>query len=141
MKTLFQTCCALAMLALAGCVTPPTQQEYEATVATIGYGAELPADWQERVKTFMEMRLKDPVSAIWKFDEKSATAWAGESDMNGVRVVAGHVVTGQVNAKNSYGGYTGFEQYQFMIRDGEVIAYQSKGIWHQVKPHFVREAR
>ena len=135
----FGLACALALL--AGCVTPPTQGEYEATVAKIGYGATLPDDWQDRVKAFMETRLKDPISAQWKFETESFTSWAGASDRGGVLVSAGHVVTALLNAKNSYGAFIGFTRYRFMVRDGKVIAYQiGAGAWEHVHPHYVRAA-
>lgn len=123
MKTRFRLLFALAVLALAGCYTPTTQAQYEAQVAQMGYGAPLPGDWQDRVKAFMEMRLKDSASAIWQFDEKTIQAWAGSSDRTGTRLAAGHVVGAMINARNSFGGYTGFESYQFIIRDGRVIAF------------------
>ncbi|MDP2226797.1 MAG: hypothetical protein Q8J78_04915 [Moraxellaceae bacterium] len=130
MKTRFRLLFALAALSLAGCYTPTTQAQYEAQVAQMGYGAALPADWQGLVKTFMQMRLKDSDSAIWQFDEKTTESWAGESDRTGTRIAAGHVVKAMINAKNSYGGYTGFEPYQFIIRDGRVIAFiDSRHVW------------
>ena len=36
-----------------------------------------------------------------------------------------------VNAKNGFGGYTGFQTYQFAWRDGKIVAHftQENGFW------------
>lgn len=118
---------SFALAVSTGCVTAPTQQQYEHKVALLGYGDELPSDWKERVQAFMTLRLKDADSAIWQFEGVPFQGWAGENDRNGTRVAAGYVVTSLVNAKNGFGGYTGFEKYQFIIRDGRVIAVSHQG--------------
>jgi hypothetical protein len=40
---------------------------------------------------------------------------------NGHQVIAGYQVTVQVNAKNSYGAYSGFSTYYFLFRDNKMI--------------------
>lgn len=59
------------------------------------------------VKAWVLQNLKDPDSA--KFD------WRGEG-WN--KTKKGWVICGRVNAKNSYGGYTGYQQFRMRVVNG-----------------------
>lgn len=34
----------------------------------------------------------------------------------------GYLLSGEINAKKSYGGYSGFKEYRFMFYDGELVS-------------------
>lgn len=114
LKQLHRIVLAMAVVAIAGCASPPTAQQ----IASADYGSPIAQDQAEaRVKEYFEGILKDPESAKYKFApvEKShivSSAWEGR------QLYAGYVMTVKVNAKNSYGGYTGNEDYVFLFHNG-----------------------
>lgn len=99
------------VLALVGCVTPPTQEE----LAAADYGL-YPHDYETIIKTYMSRVLKDPDSGRFEFLNAPKTAW---NKLDGLQY--GYAVCANINAKNSYGGYTGFQMSYFLIRNGRVI--------------------
>jgi hypothetical protein len=109
-----------ACLLLAGCSSVPVEQ-VKAEAAKIGYGTPLPPDWQDMLKTFIGGSLKDPMSAIYQFGQPVEGMIQKAPIRGGGLDAAGYLVSVLVNAKNSYGGYTGFKEYQFLIRDGRII--------------------
>lgn len=105
---------AFAVAAIAGCASGPTPEQ----IANADYGTPINQDQAEvRVKEYFDGVLKDPDSAKYKFSpiQKShivSSAWEGR------QLYAGYVMTVKVNAKNSYGGYTGNEDYVFLFHNG-----------------------
>jgi hypothetical protein len=72
---------------------------------------------------FCEILLKDPVSAQYRFSEPRKgllKPWSGGK-------FYGYLVLTAINAKNSYGGYTGFKNAMFVIRNGQVVQYSIDG--------------
>ena len=67
----------------------------------------------------MASRLKDPFSARYNFGQPqkgvSQDGWA-----RGGKKHFGWIVPVSINAKNSYGGYTGDKQYYFFLSDGQI---------------------
>lgn len=111
----------LFVLLLAACVTPPTQSEQ----ATADYGTPITqADAQAQAKQeYFDKYLKDPSSAQYQWGQVKQ-AWYGVGIMangNG-NVDYGYVLDVNVNAKNSFGGYTGFITYRFMFHSGQIIS-------------------
>jgi len=101
------------MLSLvSACALRPSQEE----IANADYGA-YPTDYAEIIRSHMARRLKDPYSARYDFLNEPLPGWQG--GLGGV--VFGYRVCVLVNAKNSYGGYTGAKLYFFMIKDGRVV--------------------
>lgn len=90
---------------LSGCVSPMTKSEVDAAVYE-----PLPQDYQEQIKEITQLRLKDPDSAKYHFFEPKKGYTAGTSHF-------GFVVPVGINAKNSYGGYTGYQMYYFVFYD------------------------
>lgn len=81
-----------------------------------------PSNYQDIVKKYFEQSLKDPESARYN-------DWIGPSkgfmrDLS--RIYYGYRVCVKVNAKNSYGGYTGRKLYYFIINN-EIIIYEEGG--------------
>ncbi|PHM46625.1 hypothetical protein [Xenorhabdus miraniensis] len=85
------------MFLVTGCVSPMTKQE----IGNAKYD-DLPANYQETLRSIIANTLKDPDSAKYKFHD-ARLAYTPAS-----RNVA-YVVPVEINAKNSYGGYTGYK--------------------------------
>ena len=84
---------------LSGCVSNPTASDLNSA----DYGPEPSKELYEgKIKNHQETNLKDPGSARYKF----AAPHKGWCKFNG-KVNYGWIVDYTVNAKNSYGGYTG----------------------------------
>lgn len=112
----------LALLAMfTGCAIVSPEQ-VQAEIAKVGYGMDPAPGWQDRIRAFMELRLKDSSSAVYKFGELEKGYLTNPPIQGGGLKAAGYVVSVQINAKNSYGGYTGFESYKFFLRDNRVIS-------------------
>ena len=111
----------LAMFA-AGCAKAPTPDE----LAKANYGS-YPGDYQEVVKRYMNAILKDPSSARYDFYKGPSRAWHRPSLLIGGdgSTKFGYAVCVGVNAKNSFGGYTGMKPHYLMVRNGSVIAHVS----------------
>jgi hypothetical protein len=79
------------------------------------------------VKAYFEEILKDPESARYKFDTPER-AYRRAGWANRGRVAwQGYVIPVNVNAKNSYGGYTGYKRYFALMRDGRLsLLYEAK---------------
>lgn len=114
LKTIHRVFIVFAVAVIAGCASGPTPEQ----IANADYGTPIDQDQAEvRVKEYFEGVLKDPDSAKYKFSpiQKShivSSAWEGR------QLYAGYVMTVKVNAKNSYGGYTGNEDYVFLFHNG-----------------------
>ena len=92
----------LMLLALTGCASGPTPQD----IAGANYGSAIEQEAAEnRVKQYFNGTLKDPYSAQFQFS----------------KVEKGYIMTVNVNAKNSYGGYTGNQGYQFLFQNGLLV--------------------
>lgn len=94
----------------SGCVDP-------AMVESADYGVEPTATQYElAIRSYMEKSLKDPESARYKFFAPSK----GWTRLHG-QTFFGWFVTAQVNAKNSFGGYTGAQTYVFFFFNGQFM--------------------
>lgn len=97
---------------LTGCTVPKQQ------AATADFGP-YPAGYQDQIQSYLDGRLKDPYSAQVEFGTPyKAGMYQGLLFGNGWDF--GYAVKADVNAKNSYGGYTGSQPYYFFIRDGQL---------------------
>ena len=111
---------------LAGCATPmPTQEQI--TAADCG---PTPASAQDAIKHWFDTALKDSDSARLRFGEPKKGV-VRDAPIEGGKLHWGWIVQVQVNAKNSYGGYTGFQDYSFFFRDGRMTGVKRPpyGIW------------
>jgi hypothetical protein len=98
---------------LAGCATPSKD-----VLSSADYGT-LPSDYKDQLKTMIDQRLKDPYSAHYEFDEPRK-GWFGSDLQTSIKTRYGWFVTVHVNARNSFGGYTGSEPYTFMFCEGKI---------------------
>lgn len=99
----------LAVLMLSGC--GPTQQE----LRNADYGRP-PSNPEEVIRSYMNTRLKDPDSAKYSIRKGPIQGWNSFGGM-----LFGYIVCADINAKNSYGGYTGWQPYYFLINNDSVI--------------------
>ena len=118
-KTL--TLAAALVSVLAGCAgTEPTSwRPSDGEIATADYGA-YPRDYESLVQSWYMRNLKDPESAqfgrITRPLKEHAIANQFKKD-----AVYGYSVCAEVNARNSYGGYTGHQTRWFLIRNGRIV--------------------
>jgi len=125
---------ALLCLTFAGCATMSPEQ-LDAEAEKIGYGAPPPKNWQEIVQGFMEFRLRDSMSAVYRFSGEPEKSWLSKAPISGGGLAtAGYVVTAMINSKNSHGGYTGFRIYKFLFRDGKITYMKSDDWWAPADP-------
>lgn len=108
----------LAAILVAGCASAPTQQQ----LANADYGAPMsPSECKERAEQVIANQLKDPSSAQFRNEAPCFTGWMSSVPILGMKVAFGYLQEGEVNGKNSFGGYVGFRPYMVLIRNGEVV--------------------
>jgi hypothetical protein len=116
----------LAMLALSSCASTAVKPE---EAAKLNYGAA-PAQPEEDAKAYFETRLKDPRSAEYRF-KKPFRGYTREIPISGGGVrTAGWVMITQVNAKNGFGGYTGWKTYRLFFKDGKLLGEFDGNDWY-----------
>ena len=110
--------CTTALL--QGCGTTPIADRRITDAADYG---TFPTNYKEIVKQYFDLFLKDPESAKYQFGPEPTKAYTRNAIIpSGAQPVDfGYVVYVIVNAKNSYGGYTGGQAYRLLIRNGRVI--------------------
>jgi uncharacterized protein YceK len=106
--------CLTVALTLGGCATTVRRPSPEAVAAATF--SPVPADIEGRIKAQYQVMLKDPYSAVYQFGAPRRAYFRGPSGM-----VYGYMVAVHVNAKNSYGGYTGGELYHWGWADGVLL--------------------
>lgn len=104
-----------SVLGMTGCVTPPTPDE----MAKIDYGS-YPSDYENIINRYLRQVLKDPDSAKVEFLNRPTAQFHKKGPLFGGGINAGYGVCAYVNAKNSYGGYTGAKLHWFLIKNGRV---------------------
>jgi hypothetical protein len=92
----------------------PSKQEK----ANADYGA-YPKNYKNIVKNYMQGVLKDPESARYKVLSSPQKFYMVAGTIE--ELVYCYTTAFSINAKNSYGGYTGEKIYFFQIRNGEII--------------------
>lgn len=105
---------------------------------TIGgiYFAQPPTkdEAQARIQLYIQENFKDPDSAVIKCGEVSEPAWI-KPFLEKRRY--GYFINCEINGKNSYGGYVGFESYLFRMNGDEFeqvdIHVDKSGLMEQAK--------
>ena len=101
---------AIAMIALTGCMTPSSEGQPERSVELIKLSSSGVSSLQNAVRDV----LKDPSSAQFgRYIAFNVTADDGTTIM---------AACGYVNAKNSYGGYTGMTPYSALGADNVFVS-------------------
>lgn len=107
---------------LAGCAAAPsssTEDEWKPDPHAGDHGP-YPDNYEEVVKTWYEANLKDPESARYVSFSRPREEHA-ITNVHQQEAVYGWSTCATVNARNSYGGYTGPKTRWFLLRDGEIV--------------------
>ncbi|MDU3157624.1 MAG: hypothetical protein E7B34_18535 [Hafnia alvei] len=111
----------LSSLLLVGCVNPMTKGEVNNAVYQ-----PLPENYQQRIKDIVLIALKDPDSAKFHFFDPKKSYSASSKHF-------AYVVPVGVNAKNSYGGYTGFQMSYYVYYEGRFKDVTDGVSWGGIK--------
>lgn len=87
------------------------------------YG-EYPTNYEQLAKNWFENEgsLRDPWSAKYRFHGNPIKAYNREAPITGGAIAKfGYLIYVDVNAKNGFGGYTGWEEYRLFVRNGEIL--------------------
>ena len=118
MKKILITAIFLGVFALTGCATQKQETYYTLTQEEIdnSHPEKLPNNYKSLIHNFFTTALKDPDSAKYIF-YKPVRAYTASTK------VVFWMVRVDVNAKNSYGGYTGYKPFIFATRkkDGGIM--------------------
>lgn len=106
---------AIAAIVISCATNPPITPE---EIATADFG-QLPENYQQDIANLMSRTLKDPASALYRF-ETPRRGFAQEGAPAGGKRVFGYIVPTWINAKNSFGGYVGEKRYFFLFVRGSV---------------------
>ena len=77
-------------------------------------------DVERSAKSWIEAVLKDPMSAQYKWSDVQK-GWTRDAPIEGGDLHFGYKLVVDVNAKNEYGGYTGFKPYTFLFKNGFML--------------------
>lgn len=112
---------------ISGCYTTvPYSQVQEADCGPI------PTDGREQINTWLAVNLKD-------YDSAKVVLSDPRKDYSNVAhgrniISYGWTIDAEINAKNSFGGYTGFQKYQFFFYNANLIIIRK---WDQSLGRFV----
>lgn len=106
-------------LTFALCVAACVGQPNRTSLSNADYGIYMSQEECKRIAeaAILEL-LKDPQSA--RFSEGICLLGYSRSP-SGNSLVFGYLQEGQVNAKNSFGGYAGKTKYQVFMRNGGIL--------------------
>lgn len=113
----------LTMLVLSGCASQGPMRADGAPVSAMDAGPA-PKDPAAAIQPFLHGFLKDPYSAQIKI-VSGPSFFTQKSGLLG-SAVYGWGICFDVNAKNSYGGYTGYKRMAVVWRDGVVLRHYEK---------------
>lgn len=102
----------------------------ELDLAKADYGSK-PTNYKKVIKEHIADNLIDPESARFTKFSKPQKSWMSEFQGFKNFKYYGWLVCVDVNAKNSFGGYTGKKTYVALLRGDKVVYYQ-QGIQRQI---------
>lgn len=106
-----------AFAGLSGCASAPTAQQIQAA----DYGLPIAQSEAQKIATeWFNNRLKDPMSAVYEWGVVTQ-GHSNKVPLLGLDAVFGYQLLVSVNAKNSYGGYTGKQRYMLLLKNGAVV--------------------
>lgn len=114
-------CCQLGLvILLAGCMAKgPTALQ----LSSADYGSHISPDKCVKIaEAQLRSVLKDPFTAHFTH-QPCYRGWRSSAPILGFDVEFGYVQNGTVNAKNSYGCYTGASNYNVLIKNGRVLRF------------------
>ena len=128
--SLFTACASTAPE--ASLPTPPTKEE----ILAADYGA-FPTNYQEVIKKYVSTNLKDPESARYEFLTQPSR---GYLLIHGRKF--GWTACVSVNAKNSYGGYSGSDRGLLLLQGDKVVdsTYDGNETSEEIGRHYCSDA-
>jgi hypothetical protein len=106
----------IASACVAGCETPRVSKD---EAAALNYGPK-PAHWQEEIRSYLNLRLTDPKSALVEFRTEPKHLYQRGIGLDPLQY--GWATCVWVNDKNRQGAYDGFSPMTFFIRDEKIVA-------------------
>jgi hypothetical protein len=112
---------ALAIVAvfLPSCASTPTSAQL-----IWRSGPPPPASHQEEIKALLLSMLKDPGSAKFQFHAPEIHWFSSGDWLRGWTDWYGWRVPVLINARNSFGGYTGFQNHSVLFQNGEIVGIE-----------------
>ena len=108
----------IPVIMLSGCAGVGSLAEYEPAPTAADYGTPVAqAEAERQAQQFMAQRLKDPDSAQYVWQDVHE-GYIKDAAIRGGLTHYGYELDGTINARNSYGGYTGSEGYVFLFYNG-----------------------
>ncbi|HOT98780.1 MAG TPA: hypothetical protein PKZ83_16775 [bacterium] len=102
---------------VAGCAHLPKREVFD----SLTYGLPLSAEvYDSKIKESMELKLLDPQSALYKFSEPRRIWYRSDEVLEG-KVNGGWGVATLINAKNTLGGYVGWNEFLFIFSGGDLV--------------------
>lgn len=119
-------------MALQGCTLLQAASEPSAEqIASANYGTPPDASKVEAaIRAWADDYLKDPSSLQIRRVSDPHKGWVSECVVPGIPPYTscesrmfyfGHVVKAEINAKNAYGGYTGFKPKAFLMHGNQIV--------------------
>ena len=108
---------SLLLLAIAGCAMPPSTEQ----ISRHNFGNP-PVYYQEAIINYFNDVLKDPGSATYAFG-KPERYWLRHGNLVENELRFGYLVKVWVNAKNSFGGYTGKQLHGFLFNGERIVLH------------------
>lgn len=104
--------------ALSGCMTAPTAPTPN-ELATADYGrVPTVADAERLALPYWRDRALDPASIVVRVTAGPARWWVRNGQG---QAVYGHLFDIQVNGKNTFGGYTGWQPGHILVKNGQLL--------------------
>lgn len=106
------------MLLISGCASQPTQED----LMHADYGDIMtPEECISVAESTIRSQLKDPMSAEFTGEMDCMKEGAGAVPLLFMGKKYGYIQTGQVNAKNSFGGRVGFRNFKVLMKNGKAV--------------------
>ena len=98
---------------MTGCASAPTEDD----IRNADYGLEVTASSCISIaQRFIKNKMKDPNSAQFS-GVQCYKGWEGNVPIVGVPATYGYRFVGEINARNSFGGYTGFSPFSGIVKN------------------------
>jgi hypothetical protein len=118
-KAVASACILASAAVIGGCASAPTQQQQQSA----DYGRPMtPSECLGIAQTAIADQLKDPSSAQFRSEAPCHKGYSNNVPLLGKSAQFGYIQNGEVNGKNSFGGYVGFRPYHVLMRNGAVVA-------------------
>lgn len=127
---------ALVTILLTGCIAYEESTKITMNdVRNMDYGS-YPKNYEKAIREHLARTLIDPNSLMLdgfskpkKFLRITSRRYNAETDTyNPAVFLKYYIVCARVNAKNSYGGYTGWQEHIFYFRDGKIVNSSEYGL-------------